>query len=154
MTFQRQETTTWQNPQLCALCSCCLSVTASLCGRGCRRARIVLGFLSQKEGLVIIQFQSIMQGKWSGSLHSSLQGCNRMTFAVAQLPAFPSKAAAAAAAARAPELGSAHRPLHALLRSQGLQFHISFKLHINWQLLQSIVWVPILQLHKGQPEGI
>lgn len=56
-----------------------------------------------------------------------------MTFAVQQLPVFPSKAAgsAAAAAARAPELGSAHRPLHALLHSEGLQFHISFKLHIN-----------------------
>lgn len=55
-----------------------------------------------------------------------------MTFAVQQLPVFPSKAAGAgAAAARAPELGSAHRPLHALLHSEGLQFHISFKLHIN-----------------------
>lgn len=55
-----------------------------------------------------------------------------MTFAVQQLPVFPSKAVgSAAAAAHAPELGSAHRPLHALLHSEGLQFHISFKLHIN-----------------------
>lgn len=130
MTFQRQETTTLQKPQLCALCSCCMSVTASFCGRGCKRARTVWGFLSQKEGLVIIQFQSTMQGKWSGNLHSSLQSCNRMTFAIPQLPAFPSKAAGAAAV-HVPELGSAHRPLHMLLHSEGLQFHLSFKLHIN-----------------------
>lgn len=80
MTFQRQETTKSTTPCPVQLLHVCHS--KSLQKRLQESEDLFWVFCHRNKVLFIIQFQSIMQGKWSGNLHSSLQGCRRMTSAV------------------------------------------------------------------------
>lgn len=112
MTFQRELHYKNHNSVPCAAAAC---LSQQVSEKAARERGSALGFVTVSEHNA---------GKTAWQLAFLLAGCNRVTFAVPQLPAFPSRAAGSAAAAHAPELGSAHRPLHALLHSEGLQFHI------------------------------